>query len=244
MTKNHTRISTRRLIISGSAVELYTYGLPYAYNFAPLRSSRGEQRKLDCRRGDNLAFVRMQIRRLVNANLRTRGYEPVFLTFTFAENVCDVPTANKHFSDFIERLNYAFSKRHLYLAIVEFQKRGAVHYHCIFFNMAPEVEDRERAERTVAKLWGHGFVDIERIRSARRVAPYVCKYLDKAVHDKRLLGKKAFFTSRGLLRPRLIRDEKRIDKFLAQSKLVLEHEVEYDSTHYQKVSYKTYARTD
>jgi len=240
---NLTKLSKKRLIISGPIVELYEYGLPYSYNHEPFpnrgRASSSTQGTSE-RREDNLWFVRAQIRRLVDANVKRLGYEPVFLTFTFAENITSVEDANKMFSDFIERLNFHYSTRFAYLTVVEFQKRGAVHYHCIFFNMALEIEENERKNRVIAKLWGHGFVDIERVRSAKRVGPYVCKYLDKAVHDKRLRGKKAFFTSRGLLRPRLLRDEATIDSFLARSTLDLEHSVEYDSKHYSKVSYKQY----
>jgi len=237
---NLTKLSKKRLIVSGSQIELYTYGLPYAYNFAPSRSSARLERKLEARRDDNLWLVRSQIRRLVEANVRVYGYEPVFLTFTFADNVTDVDIANKHFSDFIERLNYHYNTRFRYLTVVEFQKRGAVHYHCIFFNMPLSIEENERKDRVIAKLWTHGFVDIERVRSAKHVGAYVCKYLDKAIHDKRLNGRKAYFTSRGLLRPRLYRDEVRIDNFLASHTMDLEHTVEYDSKHYKKVFYQTY----
>jgi len=240
---NLTKLSKKRLIVSGSTVELYQYGTPYSYNHAPFPSRGMSSRtthELEARRDDNLWLVRAQIRRLVDANVKRYGYEPVFLTFTFAENITSVSVANKMFSDFIERLNYNYSTRFAYLTVVEFQKRGAVHYHCIFFNMPLHIEENERKERVIAKLWGHGFVDIERVRSARRVGPYVCKYLDKAVHDERLRGQKAYFTSRGLLRPRLYRDEERIDNFLNTHILDLEHSVEYVSKHYSKVSYKTY----
>jgi len=240
---NLTKLSKKRLIISGPIVELYEYGLPYSYNHDPFarrgRATRSSH-KLEARRDDNLWFVRAQIRRLVDANVKRHGFEPVFLTFTFAENITDVEQANKMFSDFIERLNFHYRKKFAYLTVVEFQKRGAVHYHAIFFNMGLDIEENERKDRAIAKLWGHGFVDIERVRSAKRVGPYVCKYLDKAVHDARLRGKKAFFTSRGLLRPKLLRDEERIDSFLRKNIIVLEHSVEYDSKHYQKVSYKQY----
>jgi len=244
--KNLTKLSRKRLIISGPTVELYEYAQPYSYNFAPhaKRGGGNDSAFVRERRADNLAFVRMQIRRLVDANVRLMGYEPVFLTFTFAENITSVEDANKMFSDFIERLNFHYATKFRYLSVVEFQKRGAVHYHCIFFNMDLQIEENERNNRTIAKLWGHGFVDIERVRSAKRVGPYVCKYLDKAVHDERLRGKKAFFTSRGLIRPLLYRNETMIDNFLQSNRLVVEHTVEYDSIHYKKVLYTQYARHD
>jgi len=158
--------------------------------------------------------VRQQIRRLVECNYQAFGYQPVFLTFTFRENITDLNIANAHFHDFIRRFNAKIGKKSRYLAIVEFQKRGAVHFHCIFFNLPLDIESRERDERFVADIWGLGFVDIERVRNAKAVAPYVCKYLNKGLHDKRLRGRKAYFTSRALLRPMQFRDESRIDAIL------------------------------
>jgi len=242
MNTTRTKLSNKRLVVSGDVFELYEYQLPYSYNFAPLRQSCSRVASEAKRRGDNLWRTRQQIRRLVDANVKRFGFEPVFLTFTFAENVTDVDTANAHFHDFVRRLNYHYRKSFEYLAVVEVQRRGAVHYHCIFFNMELAIEEDERQTRAVATIWGHGFVDIERVRSARKVGPYVCKYLDKAVHDPRLKGKKAFFTSRGLLRPQVFRDVLRIDTILSMSKLKEEHKVEYASDHYKRVIYTTYAR--
>lgn len=236
----HTKLSFKRLVVSGDTVELYEYGLPYSYNHDPFPRRGRDSSSPSARRDDNLWFVRTQIRRLVDSNVRKYGYEPVFLTFTFAENVTDVDVANTHFSAFVKRLNYHYNTRFAYLTVVEFQERGAVHYHCIFFNMPLHVEKQERKYRTVAKIWSHGFIDIERVRSAKRVGAYVCKYLDKAVHDPRLLGRKAFFTSRNLLRPRLIREHKKIDKFLQTHILEESHRVEYESKHYQVVQYSQY----
>lgn len=215
---NRTLLSTRRLIVSGDMLELYEYERPYSFNLAPLRLSSGDLEDKESsektRRVDNLGRVRNDIRRIIEANYRAYGFEPVFLTLTFKENVTDVDQANLHFHDFIKRLDYKFQKRFRYLAIVEFQKRGAVHYHCIFFNMDLEIERSERRDRVIASLWRVGFVDIERVRHAKVVSAYVCKYLNKAVHDSRLRGRKAYFTSRALFRPREFRREASIDKVL------------------------------
>jgi len=240
-----TKVSNKKLIISGNIIELYEYQRPYAHNFSPFpsSSSSGDSQKIDHRRDDNLVEVRQTIRRLVDGNFEVYGFNPVFLTFTFRENIVDVDTANECFSAFIRRFNSAIGKKSKYLTVVEFQKRGAVHYHCIFFNLPLEYEERERNSRFIANLWGHGYVDIERVRSAKRVGPYVCKYLDKAVHDPRLRGRKAFFTSRGLLRPRVYYDEKRIDEIM-QEPYHLEQvgEKTYSSSHYQFIRYSQYVR--
>jgi len=182
---------------------------------------------------------------LVEANFQAYGFEPVFLTFTFRENLQDLEIANRHFRNFIKRLNHQYGKNFRYLAVVEFQRRGAVHYHCIFFDMPLAMEQEERKSRTIAKIWSHGFIDIERVRSAKRVGPYVCKYLDKAILDPRLLGKKAFFTSHGLLRPIEFRNQERIDEFVAHGKMgSLVSTRTYGSERFGKIIYKQYVRDE
>jgi len=214
-TINRARLSFEKLVVSGDLYEHFLYERPIVWNKnASARSCSRGTRSDAQRREDNLYSVRQQIRRLVECNNEKWGYPPVFLTFTFKENITDVTYANSIFHDFIRRLASEIRKRPRYLAIIEFQKRGAVHYHCVFFNLDIAIEQRERRERFIAHLWGAGFVDIERIRNARVASAYVCKYLDKAVHDKRLIGRKAFFTSRSLFRPRYYLSKKSIDEIL------------------------------
>lgn len=265
-----TQISQRRLIISNTVVELYTYEKPYGFNYSPFERRSGvssiesgvcDNERERKRRDDNLRNVRTSIRRLVECNFQAYGYEPLFLTFTFRENIKDLAVANNYFHDFIRRFGNFLSCRVRYLAVVEFQKRGAVHYHCIFFNIPLWVEEAERCPhgqercdwqeigacsygkqyRNVAKLWKHGFVDIERIRSAKRVGAYVCKYLDKSVLDTRLVGQKAYFTSKGLLRSRVLRNEKDIDAELEKhiiKEVLLESS--FSTINYSLVKYKQY----
>jgi len=244
--KNLTKFSRKRLLISGDIIELYEYEKIYSYNADPLRLSGGsesdESGETRSRRGDNLGFVRSQIRRLIECNYKKFGYPPVFLTLTFHENITDIDIANAHFHDFIKRLNRRFQRRFRYLAIVEFQERGAVHYHCVFFNMGVDLELRERRTRDIAQCWDLGFVDIERIRHAKSVSAYVCKYLDKGVHDPRLVGRKAFFTSRNLFRPQQIRNEKRIDRILATTTMEIVRVEDYQSLSRGNVKYTQYVK--
>lgn len=214
-TTNRACLSFEKLIVSGDLYEHFKYERPIVWNRnVSARSSARGYRSDAQRREDNLYQVRQQIRRLVECNNGRFGYPPVFLTFTFKENITDVTYANSIFHDFIRRLAFEIRKRPRYLAIIEFQKRGAVHFHCVFFNLDPVIELRERRERFIARLWAHGFIDIERIRNARVASAYVCKYLNKAVHDRRLIGRKAFFTSRSLFRPKTYLAKQSIDTIL------------------------------
>jgi hypothetical protein len=55
------------------------------------------------------------------------------------------------------RLNYHIGHALKYVSVVEFQKRGAVHYHAVFFNLPFIVNDE------LAAIWSHGFIKINAI---------------------------------------------------------------------------------
>lgn len=187
------------------------------------------------RRADNLSQLRGKVYDLVQSNYRFYGYEPVFLTFTYKENMADVNTAWKHWNLFIKSLNREFNTKFKYLTVVEYQSRGAVHFHSIFFNMPLSIEESEKcphyplrcdwqdyhdhhcslsvSARSIARIWGRGWVDIERVRSARNVGAYVCKYLDKSADDPRLRGRKFYSTSKGLNKPVIVYDNDAIELF-------------------------------
>lgn len=234
-----TKYAFTKAVVSGQIIEHYEYEKPYFFNHLPLKRVRSAKSNKNARRDDNLFTLREKIRRLVDTNFQAYGYDPVFLTFTFRDNVTDLNYANKEFNLFIKRLNYELGYRTKWLNVVEFQKRGSVHYHAIFFNLSPEIERREREDRYIARIWTHGFIDIERVRSARRVGPYVCKYLNKGLHDERLQGRRGFFTSLGLFRPVLYRYSSEIDKVLDIDKVnILSKTV--NTTKYGNINYNQY----
>jgi len=136
---------------------------------------------------------------------------PIFGTFTFADNVKSLTEANSKFERFIKRLNYRVtgSKKAVlkYINVVEFQKRGAVHYHTIFFNL-PKLQD---IYELFDDTWGNGFTFNKSIKDINHLGNYVTKYLTKSDRDQRLDERKAYFCSRGLHKPNLIRDSWVVD---------------------------------
>lgn len=126
--------------------------------------------------------------RLINSNPDMNK----FLTLTFSDNVSDLYYSNSEFLKFIHKVNYHVfhtKKRILkYLAVIEFQERGAIHYHVIC-NL-PFVEHDK-----LSSLWKHGFISINRIKDSKNddisidcdnVGAYVCKYMTKDNDDPRL----------------------------------------------------------
>lgn len=135
-------------------------------------------------------------------------YKPVFITITFKKNIIDVVYANREYSKFLMRLNVKLfndrKARLKYSTVIEFQKRGAVHYHGVFYNFP--LLGLTKAKRILEQVWGHGFVRIEPVRSVWRSALYVTKYMHKGFSDERLKSKKRYFQSRGLIKPIELRD--------------------------------------
>ena len=178
-----------------------------------------------------------------------------FLTLTFAENVQDLERANGEFKKFIKRLNYritgskkAFLK---YVAVVEFQERGAVHYHVVFFNM-PYVPHEELTE-----VWGHGFVGINAVDHVDDLGAYVSKYMGKSFDDeddpddpggggsgkrRRDKGKKRYFVSRGLIKPEVIpvKTDEELDRMAASLAPHKVYSIEFQSDHYGRITYAQY----
>lgn len=83
-----------------------------------------------------------------------------------------------------------------YLAVWEKQKRGAIHYHIIFFDM-PYIKNKQLEE-----IWGHGFVKINKIDvdSIDNRGRYVSKYFSKDIDEKNY-KQKSFFKSQNLIQP-------------------------------------------
>jgi len=238
-------LSRFRLTISQTEVEYWEYSHPFLISkHGPRHAARGANTGAQ-RRMYNLDQTRNKVRRLVNANVGAYGYEACFLTFTYAMNMGDIGTAWSDWAAFMRRMRRRFGKLHA-LSVMEFQKRGAVHFHCIFFNLPPEVEERERSSREIASLWGHGFVDIERIRSARNVGAYVCKYMNKSADDERLRGKKFFSTTQNLFSPVTHRGEvakSKMMSILAKGNHELQAETQYEYCD-APVTYRSYKQTN
>jgi len=178
----------------------------------------------------SLNRTKTQIRRLTNANPQLTK----FMTLTFAENITDLKEANYIFNQFIKRISYKYGDFE-YLAVPEFQKRGAVHYHLLCqlpFTKVAELQE----------IWGQGFIKINKIDDVNNVGAYVSKYLTKDMFDERTFGKKKFFRSQSLSESIELLGylaTKFIEKFLAKLKPVFEKT--FESEWVGQVKYKAYS---
>ncbi len=196
--------SRYKAVISGPIKEVYEFEKDVHFGgqlkSRNRRHRRTGKRNLGIRRPFSISRARKHIRRLIACNSgEYPAYTDKFVTFTFAENVTGLKEANEMWRKFMMRLNYHIGHSLKYVSVVEFQKRGAVHYHAVFFNL-PFVDNDE-----LAKIWSHGFIKINAIKHIRSIGAYVSKYLQKGVVDARLFNEKCYFASRGLIKPTVIR---------------------------------------
>lgn len=144
----------------------------------------------------NISRTRNTVRRLALANFDNNSK---FVTFTFAENIVDVAEANTYWKQFIRKMRKKYGD-FKYMAVLEFQKRGAVHYHCIWD--LPYIKKPDLQE-----IWGNGFIKINRIDHVDNVGAYIVKYMTKDLMDERFVRTKSYQCSRGLERPITYREE-------------------------------------
>lgn len=205
------------------------------------------------RRVQTLRDARNTTRRLALMNF---GPGDKFITLTYRKNMKDLDKADNDFKKFIMRFKYNF---HLddfkYLAVREFQNRGAIHYHMICnwqqeFEYEDQVKYYERllgitleGGKVVEKgIWGHGIVDIKTMDHVDNVGAYLIKYMTKNVAIELLKGKKVYLPSKGLERPLIYRGDE-AESIIKLYGLDTKKEVftnSYESEYLGKIVYKEY----
>jgi len=189
----------KKLIVSGRTVETYNYekDLPKQRKQRKTRNNTGFKHSYT-RRTDNVRRLRKSFVRLVRANL-ARTECPVFLTLTMA-SILRIDVAYECYSRFIRRMRAEYGQDWSYIAVPEFQKRGAVHFHVLAWGLPPTLSHDERVSRAVQRLWSFGTCDLIETDGNIKIAGYLAKYMQKALHDKRLLSQKSYVCSRNILR--------------------------------------------
>lgn len=246
----------KKIVQSGDVIEIYEYERGYLKGYELTHSEREKTGRKKGEISSNYEEHRKQVlqrakknlRRLINANVGQYGEEftAKFLTLTFKDNVTDLDKANYEFKKFIKRLNYycfGTKKANLkYTCVVEFQKRGAIHYHVIIYNM-PYVK-----ANYIAKVWGNGFIKINKIDDVDNVGAYVAEYLGDAekgqghdVEDDRLQGKKSYFSSRGLFKPIEITNKEVVEQVAtALPEEYLTYSATFENENLGNITYKQY----
>ena len=143
-----------------------------------------------------------------------------FVTLTFAENVTNFDQAMKEFQTYTRKVRSFLKKKNIdfcYLAIPEFQKRGAVHFHMLCnvpvgSELIPQMPEKKICSEgkyiTIdyynLKYWDKGYSQayaIEKKNDAFNLGLYMTKYITKNFKSKdseRLYGRQKVLKSQNL----------------------------------------------
>ncbi len=153
---------------------------------------RGESHEYKQNRIKTITRARGNVRRKIIRHRMFRKWE-----LTFSENIQEISTADRHFSNLMKKINRRYPN-FKYIATREFQDkngRGAVHYHVAVNMYIPKKE--------LDKLWGKGFTWMKAFKGdenncSKSIYNYLTKYLTKHTDDGRLKGRHLYLCSQAL----------------------------------------------
>lgn len=151
-----------------------------------LRRGGGAKRKTDKKEfmdertlGKSCARARTTVRRKALSMQADR-----MLTLTFRENLEDIDVAWERFKYFSKLMRFRYRENWQYIAVPEYQKRGAVHFHLAISGYYHIQTIRRFWSRAVGQFGGN--VDItspkkfgKKSWNPKRISSYISKYLAK-----------------------------------------------------------------
>lgn len=171
--------------------------------------------QLKCISEKNILRSKLNCQRLAKANC---SVWKSFITLTFKENITDVSYANKILANYLRSCKRVFNNLK-YIAIPEFQSRGAVHYHILtniscgsdlipkrqkkrIFN--PSSKKYKSLEYYNLSYWDkdkRGFSLAEPVSGdVKKIIGYISKYMTKDIDD-RLFSRHRYMYSQNLEKP-------------------------------------------
>lgn len=225
----------RKLTIAGNIYELKQYEQPVILGRKKRRKGRANSAFTSAEtKLENQKKKAIRARRNVMMTANANPDLDKFLTLTYKDNVTDIDRARKDFDRFLKRLKHHNDKELKYIDVIEFQKRGAIHFHLLCNLPFVNVDE-------LAQIWGFGFVRINRIDNVDNVGAYITKYMTKENVDERLTGKKCYSMSRNLKKPIVVTDyitrsgHSEIDNILQGITPIRTHTYEYETEHFGKI---------
>jgi len=180
-----------RLTVSGSMVELMVYPERSCPMDPVQRSQKKRSEKSNQKRMDNIARAKRQLKRLIYCNPDMQNH----VVLTYRKNISDRKITKKDFSIFMRKLKKITRRKELkYLSVIEYQVRGAIHFHVL-------TNETRISKKNIEKIWYHGFVKKRNIKKDLDLRHhYFSKELDKQFNSG-IVGEKLYFCSKNLTTP-------------------------------------------
>lgn len=168
------------------------------------------------RRPDNIRRTKQICVRRVFSAIEEYGC-PLMVTLTFAGDASDASYANDSLRTFQVRLRAKYPEAHS-LFVPELSPRGRIHFHGLLFNVPMSLGDtrkggrfvsygEERETRTLAGLWGEGYVDALKTDGSGKLAYYISKYINKGAGQIMFNAMRILRISHGFPKEFVIRGE-------------------------------------
>ena len=198
-----------KIIKCGDYLQLYYYKNPRErqnvekldtdYLHKTSRSTSTEIKSIEDR---NIIRTKLNCQRLAKSNAKEWSS---FITLTYANNMQDVAQSKKDLEYFVTNIKKV-KKDFKYIAIPEFQKRGAIHFH-LLTNLSLQDNDiitkqKNNNKYYDVKYWNKGFTSYEDMTGdVKKIVGYISKYMTKENADERLFNFKRYTASRNLIKP-------------------------------------------
>lgn len=197
----------KKVYICGNVIEIYEYSSLVLCDYDNKIEKGNREQTEDVKKENfirSMKRTKRKIIQLVNSNFVPD--KSSFLTLTFKENIKDYDIAFSYWDKFKKKIEYHFKLKLTYLGVVEFQQRGAIHFHICLFNVPILQHD------LLYRFWNDfsskndnfGSVNIKSLKEVDNVGAYLTHYMGKNFsdfYDNEFKSKKRYFKSRNLREP-------------------------------------------
>jgi len=191
-----------RIVQYGDITEIYEYenALSPRQKGKPRKKARRSIKKYRSVRSCKRA--RFSFFRLVAENLKRKG-SPAFLTLTMGNSDTDLSRGYRYILDFKRNVKNKMGITISYIAVPEWQKKGRLHFHLLVWGLESVSQDSETNNRNIQRCYARGYVDFRHARdNSPKLATYLAKYMAKAYEDERLGGRRAYSSTRDIVKIR------------------------------------------
>lgn len=193
-----------KVVHCGELIEVFKYSNHVQTEFK-MKSKKSREQTEEIKEENlqrSIKRTKRKIFQLVNSNY-VRG-KSSFLTITFKENLTDYDVAFDYWKRFKQKVEYNLKIKLEYCGVVEFQERGAIHFHICLFNI-PYIK-----QEILLEYWNSlvsGGVNIKGIKDSEvdNIGAYMTYYMNKDLENsfgkEEYKGRKRYFYSRNLKKP-------------------------------------------
>ena len=172
-----------RLQASGRLLKVALYDKPITSNAGNIKGRTGEEKAKESRNEEEnkkrvLIRAKKRIERIIMSNESTFDK---FLTLTIQDpSYTNTMLGYPLWQSYIKRVRTSLLKEGeqlQYFCMPELQDRGVIHFHALL--SCPYIP-----QPLLAKKWGHGSVNIKKIKDTVNTGAYIAKYVTKQISSK------------------------------------------------------------